>query len=567
MDKENGIENPKETPKGKNAVVTPWQVEGDVDYMKLVEDFGTELIDETLLEKFQRITGKELHPWLRRGIYFTHRGLHTFLDAYERGDPVFLYTGRGPSDGMHVGHLIPFLMTKWLQDVFDCPLIIQLSDDEKYAFKKLDYNTVYQLGLDNAKDIIACGFNPKKTFIFLNRDYRLNCRTYEVFVSDMKVLVSSKEVKKIFGFSDDSTVAMWDWPFYQSAAAFYQSFPHIFNGRPAFCLIPHAIDQDPYFRMARDLATRMNLIKPSSLMCTFIPPLTGSSGKMSSSVSKDSTLFLSDSEKVLREKIANCFSGGGGNGTLEEHRKYGGNPDADVAYQYLRYFEHDDDKLKEIYDKFKSGEMSCGEIKSIMMDKLIPVVKEVQAAKANVSQADMDQFFGYNAMELPKPKAKEIEESEGRLYEILQKLEIPFETRYQAITTTEEKDLFIKTIDGTLCGALFLKGPEHYYLYITNVKTIVNMKTLHKRIGISKIRFGENDTLTLMLKVTKHAVSGLSVINDQNKAIKILIDENIPKDRPVYMQPLRYDAYVRLDYNDLVKFYANLGYDVVSVKE
>ena len=86
-----------------------------------------------------------------------------------------------------------------------------------------------------------------------------------VFVSDLKVNASVKEVSQIFGFGDDGNVGMYDWPFYQSAASFSQAFPHIFSGRPAYCLIPCAIDQDPYFRLGRDLAQRMKLLKTSTL--------------------------------------------------------------------------------------------------------------------------------------------------------------------------------------------------------------------------------------------------------------------------------------------------------------
>lgn len=50
------------------------------------------------------------------------------LDRYEQKKPFYLYTGRGPSSGsMHMGHRIPFMFTAWLQDVFDCPLVIQLT--------------------------------------------------------------------------------------------------------------------------------------------------------------------------------------------------------------------------------------------------------------------------------------------------------------------------------------------------------------------------------------------------------------------------------------------------------
>jgi len=46
------------------------------------------------------------------------------------------YEQIGPSsDSMHLGHLLPFIFTKWLQDAFNVPLIIQITDDEKFFFK------------------------------------------------------------------------------------------------------------------------------------------------------------------------------------------------------------------------------------------------------------------------------------------------------------------------------------------------------------------------------------------------------------------------------------------------
>ena len=62
--------------------------------------------------------------------------MHKVLDDVEKKKPFFLYTGRGPSStAMHMGHLIPFIFTKWLQETFDVPLVIQLTDDEKFLFK------------------------------------------------------------------------------------------------------------------------------------------------------------------------------------------------------------------------------------------------------------------------------------------------------------------------------------------------------------------------------------------------------------------------------------------------
>ena len=74
-----------------------------------------------------------------------------------------------------MGHTIPFIFTKYLQDAFDIPLVIQITDDEKFIFKpelELDGERgTIKMGIDNVKDIIAFGFDPEKTFIFSDCKY------------------------------------------------------------------------------------------------------------------------------------------------------------------------------------------------------------------------------------------------------------------------------------------------------------------------------------------------------------------------------------------------------------
>lgn len=126
------------TPLKKEQVVDPWTVEseGAIDYDKLISQFGSQKLEPELIERMERVTGKKVHRFLRRGIFFSHRDLTQLLDLYEKGEKFYLYTGRGPSsEALHLGHLIPFHFTKWLQDAFDCPLVIQLTDDEKFLFK------------------------------------------------------------------------------------------------------------------------------------------------------------------------------------------------------------------------------------------------------------------------------------------------------------------------------------------------------------------------------------------------------------------------------------------------
>ena len=59
-----------------------------------------------------------------------------------------------------------------MQDAFNVPLVIQLTDDEKFLWKEeLTLEEANRLSYENAKDIIACGFDKEKTFIFSNMDY------------------------------------------------------------------------------------------------------------------------------------------------------------------------------------------------------------------------------------------------------------------------------------------------------------------------------------------------------------------------------------------------------------
>ena len=145
----------------KDFVVTPWEVEGDIDYSKLIERFGTHAIDETLFEKIKYFTG-EIHPFLKNRYFFSHRDLDVVLDEYKRGNKFYLYTGRGPSGLVHLGHLMPWLFTKYLQEKFNVNLIFQLTDDEKFLFNSnLDMKAIQKYTYENILDIISIGFDPK----------------------------------------------------------------------------------------------------------------------------------------------------------------------------------------------------------------------------------------------------------------------------------------------------------------------------------------------------------------------------------------------------------------------
>lgn len=71
--------------------------------------------------------------------------------------------------------------------------------------------------------------------------------------------------------------------------------------------------------------------------------------------------------------------------SIEDHRRLGGNPDVDVSYVYLTYFEEDDAKLEEIYKNYKSGELLTGELKKMTIEVLQEYVAAFQEKRKEVT--------------------------------------------------------------------------------------------------------------------------------------------------------------------------------------
>lgn len=365
--------------------VNPWNVTGKVDYAKLMKKFGTQPIGPDLIQRMRKITG-DVHFMLRRGIFFTHRDLDWILDLYERGNKFYLYTGRGPSDHTHIGHLVPWIFTKWLQDKFGSKLIFQLTDDEKFLTSdKLELKDTHSLAIDNALDVIALGFDKKKTEILIDSE---NASTLYTNAIKIAKRITYSTVRATFGFNYSTNVGMVFYTSIQSVPAMLES---VRAGKNVPCLIPHGIDQDPHFRITRDILPRMGYLKPASIQNIFIPSLSGVEGKMSSS-EPNYAIFVTDSGSAVKKKV-NKYAFSGGQSSVEEHRRLGGNPDIDVSYQWLRImFEPDDAKLKKIREDYISGALLTGDLKAILIERVSSFLKQHQE-KREKAKDHLDEFL------------------------------------------------------------------------------------------------------------------------------------------------------------------------------
>eukprot|EP00771_Trimastix_marina_P004246 gnl/Trimastix_PCT/994.p2 GENE.gnl/Trimastix_PCT/994~~gnl/Trimastix_PCT/994.p2 ORF type:complete len:773 (+),score=215.26 gnl/Trimastix_PCT/994:2961-5279(+) len=405
---------PQET-KDADPEVTIENVRGNekgVDYNRLLDMFGLCEIDshdeerdaegnvvqkKGLIQRMEAITGRPVHHLIRRGLFFAHRDLPQLFDLLEKegGAPMYLYTGRGPSsEALHLGHLIPFIMTKWLQDAFDCPLVVQLTDDEKYIYKtNLELDQVYQMGRSNARDIIAAGFRPEKTFIFSNLNY---VPAMHPTIFEFERRITGSQACAAFGLKPSDCVGKSTFNAVQATPAVSHAFGHMFptKGRTIPCLIPMGIDQDPYFRLTRDVLGRMKHFKCAQICSKFISALYGRMTKMSASAS-DTAIYLTDTAEQIESKIRRVCP----DPVFDPNEPTGQSAmDVDVVLEYLTFFLEDE----ALYQKVRQWYMGKGHLpndepldpKDILITTIQRIVSEHQRRRALVTEDVLDEFFG-----------------------------------------------------------------------------------------------------------------------------------------------------------------------------
>ena len=170
------------------------------------------------------------------------------------------------------------------------------------------------------------------------------------------------------------------------------------NPKEGTVMVPSATSQDIHRIRMQLLAHErtlggQGLLAPSSTYHHFAVGLTGD--KMSSSKPK-TTIFLDDEISDVEKKIKRAFSGG--QPTIEEHRRLGGNPDIDVSYQYMMYFfEDDDDYLQEINQQYRSGALLAGEMKQLCIDRATEWLSNHQEKKDETAHL-VDEFFDTNSL-------------------------------------------------------------------------------------------------------------------------------------------------------------------------
>ena len=307
-----------------------------------------------------------------------------------------------------------------------------LTDDEKFLHSaKLTQKECRKFAMQNAMDIIAIGFDKQKTFIFADSEFTESAfaGAFNENVREMAKRTTANQIRGTFGFTESNNIGEFHFPAMQSATAFATSFPFIFGYNvkkvsKVSCLIPCAIDQDPYFRQCRDNAPRLKLPKPAIIHTVFLPSLRGSESKMSAS-DTDSSIFLNDTDKQIQKKIGKAFSGG--QETIEEHKEKGGRADIDVAYLYLTFFLDDDDELERLRAGYEKGEISTGEMKAVCVKVLQAYVSAFRERRKAVTEDVRAEFMKPRQLQFTGMPSEEEQEAS-------------FETKFAALLSSLSLD-------------------------------------------------------------------------------------------------------------------------------
>jgi tryptophanyl-tRNA synthetase len=344
------------------ATVTPWKVEGNVNYDNLIKNFG--------LSPFKQLSKEfEENVLFRRGIIFAHRDFDKITKAIKEKKPFVMMTGLMPSGKFHFGHKMVADQIIFYQKL-GAKIYLAVADIEAYNSRNPNMKELYETAIvEYLTNYVALGLDLKKCDFYFQSKRSNDGKKSNAYYSLANMLarhITFNEFKAVYGEISPGKMSA---ALIQASDMLHPQLPE-FEGKPMPTIIPVGADQDPHIRLARDGAKRIKEFKFESISSTchkFLPGLKG--GKMSSS-DPTSYVSLTDTPKEAVRKIKK-YAFSGGQPTLEEHRKMGGNPDVDVSFQMLLFgMEPDDKKLQQIYADYRSGKLLSGEMKMLLADKV-----------------------------------------------------------------------------------------------------------------------------------------------------------------------------------------------------
>ena len=335
----------------RQKIIDPWGSGLLEDYEKIIKDFGLDIFNPKLFPEPNRI--------MRRGIVFAGRDLKIISDAIKNKKKYYVLSGIMPSnEKIHFGTKMVVENIRYFQE-HGAETYILVADLEAASTRGVTLEEARRRALSfHIPAYVALGLDVKKTtFYFQSENKEVMNYAYEFAKK-----ITLNEFEAIYGSADPGKIMA---AMTQVADILYPQFKERMPG-----IIPVGVDQDPHIRLTRDVVRRVKERKfflPAGLYHKYTPSLDGDI-KMSKS-KPESCIELPEDAKSIKRKIKNALSGG--RDTLEEHRKLGAVIEKDMVFELMKqHLVENDKELNKIYNEYKSGKMTSGELKEIACQKI-----------------------------------------------------------------------------------------------------------------------------------------------------------------------------------------------------
>ena len=155
------------------------------------------------------------------------------------------------------------------------------------------------------------------------------------------------------------------------------------------------------------------------------------------------------------------------------------------------------------------------------------------------------------------------------VYSALDALGISYERHeHPPVFTSEDAAQHWAHIDGVQCKNLFLrnkKGNRHY-LVILEISKHADLRRIVKLVGDDRLSFGSPERLMSTLGLTPGSVAPFGLINDHDRSIRVLIDEDLRGAARLIFHPNINTASIVISWADLEKFLQSRGNPVTFIR-
>lgn len=299
-------------------------------------------------------------------------------------DKKIVLTGDRPTGKLHIGHYVGSLRNRVkMQNEGKYNMYVMIADLQALTDNAKNPDKVRKSILQIALDYLGVGLDPEKTTIYIQSQipalseldmYFMNLVT----VSRLERNPTVKSEIQQKNFDRSIPAGFLTYPVSQTAdiAAFKAS------------LIPVGDDQEPMMEQAREIVRTFNntygnvLVEPEGVF----PPkgqgrIPGIDGNAKMSKSLGNTIYLSDDEDTLKQKVMSIYTD-----PNHIHMEDPGKIEGNVVFTYLDIFGKDKEKIQGMKEHYRYGGLGDVAIKNYLFDVINEELTPIRNRRAEYAK-------------------------------------------------------------------------------------------------------------------------------------------------------------------------------------